>query len=315
MKWNVIYNGEGIVKKIYPSQILLKPKAALQKSKTHACLVLLDNLMMKNFNVTLEFRVNNQLRQNDPVNPWESLWFFFNYVINPMTKKKETNYFTLKTNGVELGTTSHELQQNFLMTSSFPRLNLGQRHTLQITKRNERILIKVDKYKILDRNYDNLYNHLGQFGFYCEDAEVIIENFRILNLNMIRELAMNDSEYGSQTISTSNLDFNLNADSNSSCKSTKSTFIDTPLSSSPSSQYQRELYPTGSPTEKHTLFDFDESNIDASEHDGLVRDEFICDFEDNNNNNNNTDQSDNKSDYNYNNNPNINDWNTEYGDQ
>lgn len=167
MKWNVVYNGEGVVKKLPVGQILLKPKASSHRSETHACLVLLDDLRMKNFNVLLEFRVNKQLRTNDPPNAWESFWFFFNYSINPMTRKKETNYFTLKTNGVEIGTASHGSPPNSLMTSSIPRLTLGQRHTLQITKRNERILIKVDKYKILDRSYDDLCNHPGQFGFYC----------------------------------------------------------------------------------------------------------------------------------------------------
>lgn len=284
MKWNVVYNGEGIVKKLPPSQILLKPKEALQKSKTHACLVLLDNLMMKNFNILLEFRVNNQLRKNDPPNPWESFWFFFNYVINPMTKKKETNYFTLKTNGVELGTASHELQQNFLMTSSFPRLKLGHRHTLQITKRNERILIKVDKFKILDRNYDELYNHLGQFGFYCEDAEVIVENFRILNLNMVRELVMKDSEYGLESFSNPN---------------------NVPLSSSPSSQYQREVYPTDIPKKKHKLFGFDTNVKSEIELDKLqLQDEFVCDFEDEHEHEHENQDSS----------PISNEWNTEYGD-
>lgn len=297
MKWNIVHNGEGIVKKINQSQILLKPKAALQNSETHACLVLLDNLTMKNFNVTLEFRVNNQLRQNDPANEWESFWFFFNYVINPMTKKKETNYFTLKTNGVELGTASHELQQNLLMTSSFPRLNIGQRHTLQITKRNERILIKVDKYKILDRNYDNLFNHPGQFGFYCEDSEIIIENFKILNLNMVRELIVNNSEYDFQSTSTSN-------------------FNNTSLSSSSSSRYHREVYPTELPSKKHTLAEFDDSKINTSDQTTQSQIEFMCNFEDDINIGNN-DKLEYK-DYNYKNytdSSNQNDWNVEYGDQ
>ena len=204
-----------------------------------------------------------------------------------MTKKKETNYFTLKTNGVELGTASHELQQNFLMTSSFPHLKLGQRHTLQITKRNERILIKVDKYKILDRNYDDLYNHPGQFGFYCEDAEVIIENFRILNLNMVRELVMKDSEYGFRSDSLAS----------------NPTPTHVLLSSSPSSQYQREVYPIEIPTEKHKLFDFDTKVKSGTELDkSQLQDEFVCDFEDQDQDKVQQIES------------NHNEWNAEYGD-
>lgn len=177
LDWDVPYNGYGAV--LFDDatkEIILKPKAAASPDETHAALTLLkytEQYPSSNFKATVDLTTLRQLRTPTP-NPWECFWIFFNYTI-ASDGKKETNYFILKPNGIQLGTAYGEKGENFLATSSSPTLKIGIPNQIVITKQGQHLTILIDGKLVLEYDGTNglkpLYDVPGYFGLYIEDAE------------------------------------------------------------------------------------------------------------------------------------------------
>ncbi|EKD42505.1 MAG: hypothetical protein ACD_73C00132G0003, partial [uncultured bacterium] len=178
------YDGYGTVSFDAVNGIILQPKAATTPGETHAALALSKLTLqspMTNFKVTVRVTTEQQLRTPTP-NPWECFWIFFNYTIGP-NGKKITNYFTLKTNGIELGTAYDEVGQTFLVTNSTPTLKIGVANEIILTKLDQQLQITIDGKVAL--TYDGttmptpLINTAGSIGLYTEDAKVRINAMSI----------------------------------------------------------------------------------------------------------------------------------------
>src|SRR4051812_43059945 len=98
--WTTIFGGFGCVSvsEVNGSRRMrLRPKTATQANETHACLVVGphfgDSVTFQTGVVTFE-----QLRQNNPPNPWEMAWVVWHY-----RDPEHFYYFILKPNGWELG--------------------------------------------------------------------------------------------------------------------------------------------------------------------------------------------------------------------
>lgn len=187
--WTVAYNGFGYVNfSTDGSQVEYAPQVSTTSGDTHAVLVLtnkFDTNPIANFRATIEVTTVSQLRQNDPPNAWETFWFFFNYKIAG-NGKKETNYFTLKPYGYELGTAYNDIDQVFLKTGGSPTLTLGVSNTMVLEMVNGVLTVSIDGTEVF--TYDNnielnpMYIHAGNFGLYCEDAEVKVTSVKIESL-------------------------------------------------------------------------------------------------------------------------------------
>ncbi len=174
--WTVVYDGYGKV--TFGTEILLEPMAPSEAGETHAALALAkatETEPLDNFCLTIEATTEEQLRSPAP-NPWEVFWIFFNYL--PDGDFKETNYFTLKTNGIELGRAFGSTDQEFLVTVDAPNLTLGTRNTFVLEKSPGRVVVRVDGIEVIDfqnqEDPDILYDHPGAIGLYTEDARVRI---------------------------------------------------------------------------------------------------------------------------------------------
>ena len=178
--WNTIYEGFGHVE-FSKGSITLEPKAANQKDETHAALILNRDsqiLGIKNFVLEVDASTLRQLRSPTP-NAWECLWIFFNY--QPNGPWKETNYFTLKPNGTEIGHAYGEVEQDFLFTSENPMLKIGQTNHFRIEKYGTyfNVLINGNALSLPPDLGALLYSHSGAFGFYTEDARVRIDAVKL----------------------------------------------------------------------------------------------------------------------------------------
>lgn len=155
--------------------ITLSPKAATSSGETHAALILAkatQQTPVKDFTLSVELITETQLRTGSPANPWEVAWIFFNYL--PVSGNKETNYFILKTNGIELGKAFESSGQDFLFTEGTPQLSLNTPYTISITKNGQDLTIKVNGETVLSGSTwtGPLYDVPGWIGIYTEDATV-----------------------------------------------------------------------------------------------------------------------------------------------
>ncbi|KAJ5079501.1 hypothetical protein M0811_14482 [Anaeramoeba ignava] len=179
--WEIEYTGYGSIT-FDQGKVTLIPQASISSGETHAGLVLSKQTWAE-FKVTVIAKTNSQLRTPTP-NSWEVFWLFFNY--KRIGNEKETNYFILKTNGIELGTASETVAQNFLETDSTPTINLGQNYQYTVEMKNGLLNIWIDSnlviqdYDFIQSNPDkNLYTFKGMIGLYTEDASVTISDFNI----------------------------------------------------------------------------------------------------------------------------------------
>lgn len=174
--WSIEYDGYGTVR-FEGGKLIMSPKASVKPQETHASLVLSD-LKVRDFNIKMIAKTISQLRKNSPPNPWEVLWFFFNYI--PVGNgKKQTNYFIHKTNGYEFGCAWGETDQLFISTGDNPLLNINRDYTYEILKSGSNFKIKIDGKIIFNESVsdDYFYNHYGYIGFYSEDAFVQVSSF------------------------------------------------------------------------------------------------------------------------------------------
>lgn len=178
--WDVIYNGFGNVS-FDAEGILMEPLAASAASETHASLLLstlTENCPIQDFILDVHANTEQQLRQTDSPNAWEVFWIFFNYRNTP--SGKETNYFILKPNGIELGKAFEEIGQTFIYTHTSPTLNIGENYHYKIEKRGNELWIYINDEMVLNykgnQTNDSIYLHPGSIGLYTEDARVRVSS-------------------------------------------------------------------------------------------------------------------------------------------
>jgi hypothetical protein len=177
--WTTQYTGYGSVTYDATAGIVLSPKVSTQASETHAALTLANLPLMRNFRASFNVVTEQQLRLYSPPNPWEVFWLFFNY--NPTKYGKNTNYFILKPNGVELGTATAQNGQTFLKTGPAPAPAIGANNKIDIEKVDGRVQIWVNGILAVDQS-TGLIDVDGSIGLYSEDARVRVTNVHVTKL-------------------------------------------------------------------------------------------------------------------------------------
>ncbi|MBI4411970.1 MAG: hypothetical protein HY541_05765 [Deltaproteobacteria bacterium] len=181
-QWTEVYNGYGSVGFDAVEGIVMEPQIPVGND-THSALVLAkitETCPVKDFRLTIEATTIDQLRPENP-NPWEVFWIFFNYL--PDGAAKTTNYFILKTNGIELGRAYEETAQEFLYTVPEPQLMVGTSNIFVLEKSGGNLTVSIDGSEAL--NYQSgdwpggLYDQAGAIGLYTEDARVRIHTVTI----------------------------------------------------------------------------------------------------------------------------------------
>lgn len=178
--WTVVYDGYGSVS-FDDGGIVMEPMASIAPDETHAALVLAKTTVtdpLDNFCLTVEATTEAQLRSSAP-NPWEVFWIFFNTVFDD--GHEETNYFILKTNGIELGRAfDGGDEQEYLVTENTPQLVLGSRVRYFLRKSPGALTVSIDDVPVIDytngTDPDFLYEHAGAIGLYTEDARVRVHS-------------------------------------------------------------------------------------------------------------------------------------------
>lgn len=166
--WTTMYDGFGSVT-YSTGGIVMYPMSATSPSETHAALTLANISRLQNFRLKITAITEMQLRQNSPPNPWEVFWVLFNY--NSTATGKNTNYFILKTDGVELGTATDSIGQTFLQTAPATISAVGQLNTFQIEKIDSSVTVSVNGTKVIDYT-GAVFDTPGSIGLYTEDAGV-----------------------------------------------------------------------------------------------------------------------------------------------
>lgn len=185
--WDVIYDGFGSVT-FEEGTITMEPKSSTGPSETHAALALNRATLdcpVRDFRMTVTATTNAQLRTPVP-NAWEVFWIFFNY-LDP-GGGKTTNYFILKTNGIELGKAFAETGQIFLFTAGSPRLVLGEETSYTLEKTGTTLQVSINGTEVLvysdtSTEEKTLYDQAGSFGLYTEDARVTVTSFESESLD------------------------------------------------------------------------------------------------------------------------------------
>lgn len=176
--WLIIYSGYGSILFDEEEGIVMEPMTSTTSLETHSALILANTTLespVQDFTLRIEAVTEEQLRPENP-NPWEVFWIFFNYI--PDGENKMTNYFILKTNGIELGRAFDELGQAFLFTADSPQLAVGASNTFVMEKTNGNVTVTIDGIEVIHYEStafpDSLYDHAGAVGLYTEDARVRI---------------------------------------------------------------------------------------------------------------------------------------------
>jgi hypothetical protein len=185
-KWKDVYNGYGSAGVIvdastaYQNVFHAKPATATGSSVvnsdqttsgTHAALII-STAKFHNYKLSLDMRTDKQLRQSNP-NTWEVAWVMFNYV-----DEWHHYYFTLKTNGYELGkkdNTKQLEQQVTLKEGTNMKNTIGTWYHLDIFVIDNHITIYVNNVKlanVYDTGMSSYFTNGGKIGLYTEDAEV-----------------------------------------------------------------------------------------------------------------------------------------------
>ena len=134
---------------------------------------------MRNFRASMTVTTEQQLRANTAPNAWEVFWLFFNY--NPTATGKDTNYFMLKPNGVELGTATHQIAQTFLQTGPAPAPAFGLAYRLDIEKIGTRVRIWINDILAVDQA-GGVLDIEGSIGLYTEDSRARISQVQVMKL-------------------------------------------------------------------------------------------------------------------------------------
>jgi len=182
-KWIDIYNGHGSAgvrdDETGANNIFFEaPAVSTSPSETHSSLVT-STQKWGNFELDIDVKTVQQLRQNSPPNTWETAWVFFRY-----TDTFHYYAFLVKPNGIEFdkkdcnSCTDPEQGQQFLVTASSPTLQIGQWSHWKITAIGNHITISVDGNKVVDYVDQDMSQQLssGTVAMYNEDASVNFDN-------------------------------------------------------------------------------------------------------------------------------------------
>ena len=185
VNWYTAYDGGGEVS-YRDGSLRFRPGAVRQDHETKAALILLREVPLETVGIQIRYRVLRQLRPSP--RPWEVFWLFFGYRPGAQPRTKTTDYFILKTNGIEVGKAFEEIEQEFLATKDKPTLSIGRRHEIRLHKEADEMYFFVDGNLVAKSNQDfavtRLYSGrdrgLSTFGLYAEDAEIEIESVELL---------------------------------------------------------------------------------------------------------------------------------------
>lgn len=180
----IVYDGYGTVKWNNKSASLsMSPKAATQPNETHSALVVSNGSYSQPYEASFSLKTTKQLRSGSAPNPWEVGWFVFGYKDTGKFK-----YLILKPNGygVELGESLLNDQQNFLYTSpvnrdNFP-INTAYNIILRVQNDVLTVVINGQQYVQYTMSPKDLLTPDGQYGFYTEDASVVVSNIAVKQL-------------------------------------------------------------------------------------------------------------------------------------
>lgn len=153
--------------------LTIQPTAATSPNNTHAALVVSQESFSGHVVFGGEIRTDEQLRIGSAPNPWETGWLVWNY-----TDNDHFYYFTLKTNGWELGKRdpSYEGGQRFLATGSNVSAHLGSWDTFRIEQAEATIRVYVNDALIVSFTDTERPYQSGSIGLYTEDAKVSLAN-------------------------------------------------------------------------------------------------------------------------------------------
>ncbi len=174
----MVYDGFGSVKwdsKL--KQVKMTPKVSTQEDETHAALVISDKNYKQPFELSYTMKTTKQLRTGSTPNPWEVGWAVFGYRTNGKFK-----YLILKPDGygIELGESLLNDEQNFLYTSVFDQdfFPINKTYNVKIKAKDNVISVVVNGKKYMDylMSDKDVLGVDGKFGFYTEDAAVVISN-------------------------------------------------------------------------------------------------------------------------------------------
>jgi hypothetical protein len=157
------------------------PRTSTSPGETHASSVS-STQKASDFELSVDAKTIQQLRQNSPPNSWEAATIFFR-----QTDKFHYYAFVLKTNGIEFdkkdcNTCTDSVQgQQFLVTANSPTLKIGSWSNWKITAIGNHITITVDGNKVIDYIDQTMSPQLssGAVVMYNEDAYVSFDNVYI----------------------------------------------------------------------------------------------------------------------------------------
>jgi len=157
------------------------PKTSTSPSETHATSVS-STQKFSNFELEIDAKTVQQLRQNSPPNPFEAAMVLFR-----QTDTFHFYAFVLKPNGIEFDKkdcntcTDPGQGQQFLVTAPSPTLNIGAWSHWKITAIGNHITISVDGKKVVDYIDQTMSPQLssGAVVMYNEDAHVNFDNVYI----------------------------------------------------------------------------------------------------------------------------------------
>jgi|GEM_PF-3339360 len=191
---DIVYTGFGLAEVNYASDFVeLEPMVATLPSETHAGLVVSDESLTGDYEISVTVENLAQLRENSSPNPWEAPWLVFGYndVTNSQGNPDQTfTYVILKPDryGLELGEALPEDDQTFLWTSHLgdDSFDVGVAYDLTVRVENGAITVTVDgdeKFTFNNENNRQTLSLNGRFGFYTEDAAVRFSGLEVTDLN------------------------------------------------------------------------------------------------------------------------------------
>ena len=174
--WRCLWLGYGSGAVADPN-LWLRPAVSSRDDETHSALVRSEFSLGSSWDFSVIVSTDGQLRTRKP-NPWEVAW-----IMGDLTEDGSAGiYFTLKTNGVELGAyRDHGLEQHYLFTSDSPTLVLGSEYDYRLVKDSGRVYAFVNGSLIAEAPVDSIehWNLGDRIGLYTEDAAVHFGEVRV----------------------------------------------------------------------------------------------------------------------------------------
>jgi hypothetical protein len=171
LDWTVEYDGYGEVG-VESGSASLEPRAVRSPDETSAALALAGDPGWRNYSFTVDMKLERQLRQNSPPNPWEAGWLLFRY-----QDAGGSYYLAHKTNGLELGKLVPPASsgQEFLVTKADLPAEPGRWYDYRIDVRGSTIKVYVNG-KLQITYTDPAPILSGRVGLYTEDAHVLFRH-------------------------------------------------------------------------------------------------------------------------------------------